>query len=95
MSYCRWSCDDFRSDVYTYAHIDGTWTTHVAGQTRNGVPIGLAHDGETFKDEDPAACRATLLRLRDVGYHVPAHAIERLDEEIAESADNIKSEVGK
>jgi hypothetical protein len=31
MSYCRWSSDDFKCDVYVYAHCDGGWTTHVAG----------------------------------------------------------------
>lgn len=30
MSYCRWSSDKFRSDVYVYACYDNTWTTHVA-----------------------------------------------------------------
>src|SRR3954471_1428440 len=30
MSYCRWSSDKFRSDVYVYACFDNTWTTHVA-----------------------------------------------------------------
>lgn len=30
MSYCRWSCDDFKSDVYVYECVDGSWTTHVA-----------------------------------------------------------------
>jgi hypothetical protein len=37
MSYCRWSSDDFKSDVYTYAHVDGSWTTHVAGRRRVGL----------------------------------------------------------
>lgn len=36
MSYCRWSSDNWRSDVYVYAHYDGTWTTHVAGRKRVG-----------------------------------------------------------
>lgn len=31
MSYCRWSTDDFQCDLYCYEHVDGTWTTHVAG----------------------------------------------------------------
>lgn len=37
MSYCRWSSDNFKSDVYTYACIDGSWTTHVAGKRRVGL----------------------------------------------------------
>jgi hypothetical protein len=39
MSYCRWSSDNFKSDVYTYAHIDGSWTTHVAGNRRVGLEM--------------------------------------------------------
>jgi hypothetical protein len=31
MSYCRFSSDNFRSDVYVYEHVDGGYTTHVAG----------------------------------------------------------------
>lgn len=30
MSYCRFSSDDFRSDVYCYAHVYGGYCTHVA-----------------------------------------------------------------
>ena len=30
MSYCRWSDNDHRCDVYVYADCDGGWTTHVA-----------------------------------------------------------------
>ena len=37
MSYCRWSCDNWRSDVYCYEHVDGTWTTHIAGRRRVGL----------------------------------------------------------
>ena len=31
MSYCRWSCDDFRSDLYIFEHVGGFWALHVAG----------------------------------------------------------------
>lgn len=31
MSYCRWSSNDFRCDVYVYEDCAGGWTTHVAG----------------------------------------------------------------
>jgi hypothetical protein len=117
MSYCRWSCDDFRSDVYCYAHVDGTWTTHVAGNKVVGEvphvpcildvppeefaaahktqmefldkaerrPIGLAHDGETFKDAGRQEMIDRLLYLRSIGYHVPEHALERLRDEICRS----------
>lgn len=30
MSYCRWSTDSFRCDLYCYADVRGGWTTHVA-----------------------------------------------------------------
>ncbi len=32
MSYCRWSSDDYQSDVYVWADIAGTWRTEVAGR---------------------------------------------------------------
>lgn len=35
MSYCRWSSDSFRCDLYCYEHVDGSWTTHVAN---NRIP---------------------------------------------------------
>lgn len=35
MSYCRWSSDDFRCDLYCYESIDGNWVTHVAA---NRIP---------------------------------------------------------
>lgn len=31
MSYCRFSSDDFQSDLYVYANVSGDWTIHVAG----------------------------------------------------------------
>lgn len=30
MSYCRWSTDDFQSDVYVYENTGGYWSIHVA-----------------------------------------------------------------
>ena|SRR3990167_6315750 len=36
MSYCRWSSDNFRCDLYCYADCAGGWTTHVAGNR----PVG-------------------------------------------------------
>lgn len=29
MSYCRWSSDNFKCDLYVYKHVNGGWTTHV------------------------------------------------------------------
>lgn len=30
MSYCRWSSDNFKSDLYVYESVDGGWVIHVA-----------------------------------------------------------------
>ena len=38
MSYCRWSSDNWKCDVYCYEDVSGGWTTHVAGMKRIGVP---------------------------------------------------------
>jgi len=35
MSYCRWSSDDYRCDLYVYADVSGGFTVHVAS---NRVP---------------------------------------------------------
>lgn len=39
MSYCRWSSDNWRCDVYVYEDVSGGWTTHVAGRKRVIPPI--------------------------------------------------------
>lgn len=39
MSYCRWSSDNWRCDVYVYESCSGGWLTHVAGQKRVLPPI--------------------------------------------------------
>ena len=36
MSYCRWSSDNFKCDVYCYEDVMGGYTTHVA----NSKPVG-------------------------------------------------------
>ena len=36
MSYCRWSCDNHKSDIYCYEDVSGGWTIHVAGRRRIG-----------------------------------------------------------
>ena len=36
MSYCRWSSDNWRCDLYCYEDVSGGWTTHVAGRKRVG-----------------------------------------------------------
>jgi hypothetical protein len=32
MSYCRWSSDDYRCDLYCYEDVSVGWTTHVAAR---------------------------------------------------------------
>lgn len=39
MSYCRWSTDNFRSDVYVYLSPDG-YVTHVAHNRKVGIVVG-------------------------------------------------------
>ena len=39
MSYCRFSSDNWRSDVYVYEDCSGGWSTHVAGRHRVFPPI--------------------------------------------------------
>lgn len=34
MSYCRFSSDNWKSDIYCYEHCGGGFTTHVAGNKR-------------------------------------------------------------
>lgn len=49
MSYCRWSSDNWKCDVYCYEDVRGGWTTHVAGMKRIGeIPIY-----EFPKDDSP------------------------------------------
>lgn len=56
--------------------------------TKGKIPsrkIGLAHDGESFTDDSPAACADRLSWLRDVGYNVPQYAIDELLTEALEA----------
>lgn len=39
MSYCRFSSDNWMSDVYVYADVAGGWTTHVASRRRRIPPV--------------------------------------------------------
>lgn len=38
MSYCRWSCDDYRCDLYCYEDVSGGYTTHVASSRYDWEP---------------------------------------------------------
>jgi len=49
MSYCRFSSDSFKSDVYCYANVRGGYTTHVAafkakGEMPEQPPVPKAGD---------------------------------------------------
>lgn len=52
MSYCRWSSDDFRSDVYVYSDVEGGYTTHVATYRRVG-PVTPMPDLDELHSDDP------------------------------------------
>lgn len=89
MSYCRWSSDDHKSDVYCYENGRGLWTTHVAANRRiaerefEDIEHPLA--GKAFHDDSPQAMLETLRMLISEGFHVPECALEELREEIAKS----------
>jgi hypothetical protein len=50
MSYCRWSSDNWKCDLYCYADCYGGYTTHVAGNRIVGevpeAPLKLIMDGK-------------------------------------------------
>ena len=39
MSYCRWSSDDWKCDLYCYRSVCGNYRTHVAKLKHVGVPV--------------------------------------------------------
>lgn len=51
MSYCRWSSDNFRCDLYCYEDVSGGYTTHVAGRRRLGLDTlpPSPYDDEAFE----------------------------------------------
>jgi hypothetical protein len=53
-------------------------------KTAKREPIDLPHDGQTFWDESIEDFKKRLLYLREVGYHVPEDALERIKEEMEE-----------
>ena len=50
MSYCRFSSDDWKSDVYCYADVGGGYTTHVAG---NRTKINAPEIPDSLLESDP------------------------------------------
>lgn len=57
MSYCRWSSDNWKCDLYCYAHVDGSYTTHVAGNRIIGEPPEIDWDAspQVIADQHKAA----------------------------------------
>jgi len=58
MAYCRYSTDDFRSDVHVFEDVSGGWTTMIAEvryidglEYRNGLPVIPSVEGETFAEK--------------------------------------------
>ena len=75
MSYCRWSCDGFKSDVYVYES-DAGYEIHVKG-------------GESYCEGSPKDAIAALLELRGRGFHVPQHALDSLTEELEDKYETL------
>lgn len=60
MSYCRWSSDNWKSDVYVYEHVSGVWVTHVAGNRVVGDVPRVPRPTRENKDEWLAAHRVQM-----------------------------------
>lgn len=50
MSYCRWSSDNFRCDLYCYEDVRGGWTTQVAGSRYIGGPPEYNNLEQFYRD---------------------------------------------
>ncbi len=69
MSYCRFSTDCFRCDVYAYADVAGGWTIHVAARKRDipadwRDPLEQMMDGLDREDEKDMEARIAEYRGR-------------------------------
>jgi len=92
MSYCRYSCDDSKSDVYVWHDVEGYWAIAVAElkfRRKNGelsfadpIPLKSPHAGKMFKCKTRKFCIIKLKTLRASGLHVPEKALIRLRQEI-------------
>lgn len=67
MSYCRWSCMDFRCDLYCYESVYECWTIHVAKYRRVGdiphLDYGLLAAGKTEEFLDQHKVQSAALDL--------------------------------
>jgi hypothetical protein len=121
MAYCRFSCDNFRSDVYVYEgdDVDNFFITvriasskyvfdndapdvpalnsnnaaevYVALQKlsaylrdRPRIRIIKEHAGKMYHFADIPGAIIFLRQLQQLGYHVPEHAFERLNQDYEE-----------
>lgn len=77
MSYCRWSSDDFRCDVYVYqCAFDGRWNTHVAANRvvfQEPLPEAVPYD-------DTLAWYERFNKVMEIVGRAPR---ERIDHELA------------
>lgn len=71
MSYCRWSTDDFKCDLYIYEDVAGGWTI----MDRLGADHNLPTPGE---------CADKVRELAAAGRCVPDYVAKELDEEQAD-----------
>jgi hypothetical protein len=118
MAYCRFSCDNFRSDVYVYEgdDVDNFFiTVQIASSkyvfckdapdvpalnSNNAADVYVAlqklsaylrdrpririikdHAGKTYHFNDIPGTIVFLRQLQQLGYHVPEHAFERLNQD--------------
>jgi hypothetical protein len=95
MSYCRWSTDNWKCDLYIYESVGDFWALHVAANRNvytedgnvdhdNHIPIDLPHAGEMFELATPGDCADKCEELRKLGYNFPDYVITTLREEQAE-----------
>lgn len=56
MSYCRWSSENFKSDLYVYACVDDTWTIHVAANRVVGDVPPVFWPTDTSDPDQMARC---------------------------------------
>ena len=78
MSYCRFSSDDDKSDVYCLG-TGGEYVTHL---THREDPNRWA---DIFTDGTLAKFQSRLLGFRESGYHIPQVALDRIEREMEAS----------
>lgn len=77
MSYCRWSSDDYRSDLYVYEAADG-FVVHVASR-RYVYPEGVMPPEITLEVGDPGWAGAWTERSMAVQAIIETLELEHID----------------